>query len=565
MSITSRPHHTIARKSFAKVSDRPVKRAPLVAALLGLCAAASPHQGGTLHLTASAAAGTIDPHINYEEKFNQLYAFLQDGLVTFRKSGGDAGRDVVPDLAESMPQILDGGLRYVFRLRRGVRFSTGAEVSVTDVVASYRRMFQVMGPNVGSWYSGIVGAQACLDHPATCKLEGVTADPATRSVTIRLVRPDGEFLQQLAMSFACILPADTPPHDLGTVPAASTGPYMIASYDPARAMHIVRNPYFTEWSHAAQPAGLVDAMEYRFGLQDESEVSAVENGAQDWMFDEKPLDRLPEIGARHANLAHLSQVAGYYFLVMNTRLPPFDHPDARRAVATAINRRALVNLFGGPAMATPLCHLLPSGIPGSVPYCPFTLHPGSVWTAPDLIRARALVQRSGTEGQRVVLITSDKEVERTIGIYLQSVLTDIGYDARVRAISSNIEFVYAQNSNNHVQASLSDFYQDYPAASDFLDVMFGCGSFHPSSDSSINMAGFCDAGVQSEMDRALSLEGKDDRAAEALWAKTDRDITDAAPATGLFQVNYLDLVSARVGGFAFSPIYHMLLSQAWVK
>ena len=78
-----------------------------------LCAATRPHQGGTLHLTASAAAGTIDPHINYEEKFNQLYAFLQDGLVTFRKSGGDAGRDVVPDLAEDMPHILDGGLRYV--------------------------------------------------------------------------------------------------------------------------------------------------------------------------------------------------------------------------------------------------------------------------------------------------------------------------------------------------------------------------------------------------------------------------------------------------------------------
>ncbi len=533
--------------------------------LLLPCAAWADHQGGTLRLTASAAAGTIDPQINYEEKFNQLYAFLQDGLVTFRKAPGDAGNQVVPDLAETMPQVLDGGLRYVFRLRQGVRFSTGQEVGLDDVVASFRRMFRVSSPNVGSWYSGIVGADACLKAPAACMLEGVTANPATREVTIRLTRPDGEFLQQLAIGFACVLPAGTPQHDLGTTPAASTGPYMVASYDPAREMRIVRNPYFREWSRDAQPAGYVDAMVYRFGLQDESEVSAVENGAQDWMFDEKPLDRLPEIGARHTSLAHVSSVPAYYYVEMNTHLPPFDRVDARRAVSFAVNRRALVNLYGGPAMALPLCHLLPSGIPGSAPYCPYTKNPGADWTAPDLAQARALVARSGTAGMQVSVVTSDKEVERTIGIYLQSVLADIGYDAHVRAISSNIEFVYAQNSSNHVQISLSDFYQDYPAASDFLQVMYGCGSYHPGSDSSINMSGFCDARVQAEMDRAVSLEGVDDKAANALWVRADRDITDAAPGIGLFQVNYLDLVSARVGGFAFSPIYHMLFSKAWVR
>ncbi len=537
----------------------------LLSCMPGLPAQAQPHQGGTLHLAASAAAGTIDPHINYEEKYNQLYAFLQDGLVTFRKAGGAPGRDVVPDLAEALPDIRDGGLTYVFRLRRGVFFSTGAEVGVADVAASYRRMFKVHGPNVGSWYSGIVGAGACLARPATCALEGVQTDAAARTVTIRLVRPDGEFSQQLAMSLACILPADTPPHDLGTQPAASTGPYMIASYDPSRGMRIVRNPYFHEWSHAAQPAGYVDAMEYRFGLRDESEVTEVENGALDWMFDEKPLDRLPEIGARYAALAHLSDMAAYYYLAMNVNIPPFDHPDARRALAMAINRRALVNLFGGPAMATPLCHLLPDGIPGAAPYCPFSNPPGLDWLAPDLARARGLVARSGTQGQRVTIVTTDKEVERTMGLYLQSVLADLGYRATLRAVSSNIEFVYAQNSANRVQVSLADWYQDYPAASDFIGVMYNCGSFHPGSDSSINMAGYCDARVQAMMDRASAMESVDAKAAAGLWTQVDRAITDAAPGTALFQVRYLDIVSARLGGYQASPIYRMLMSQVWVR
>lgn len=528
-------------------------------------ATAAPHVGGVLHLTASAAAGTIDPHINYEEKYNQLYAFLQDGLVTFRKVGGPRGRDVVPDLALALPELRDGGLTYVFRLRRGVRFSTGAELRPSDAAASLQRMFRVSGPNVGSWYSVIVGANACLAQPATCLLEGVAADDSKDTLTIRLTRPDGEFLQQMAMSLACILPADTPPHDLGTTPAPSTGPYMITRYDPSRGMTIVRNPYFTEWSHDAQPAGRVDAMTYRFGLQDESEVTAVENGDQDWMFDEKPLDRLPEIGARFAGRVHISDIAAYYYLPMNVRLPPFDNIDARRAVALAVNRRALTTLFGGPAMGTPLCHLLPDGIPGSAPYCPYTKNPGQDWTAPDLAGARALVARSHTAGMAVTIVTTDKEVERTMGLYLQSMLTDIGYRASLRAISSNMEFPYVQNTLNRVQISLSDWYQDYPAASDFLGVMYSCGSFHPGSDSSINMSGFCNAAVQAQMDRATAAEAVDADAAAVLWTQVDRTITDLAPGTALFQPRYLDIVSQRLGGYQVSPIYRMLMSQVWLR
>lgn len=530
--------------------------------------APDPHGGGTLLLTASAAAGTIDPHINYLEKFNQIYAFLFDGLLTFRKAGGDAGSEVVPDLATAMPAVTDGGRTFRFTLRRGIRFSNGQEVGVADVTASFRRIFQVSGPNAGNWYSVLVGADACLASPATCTLKGgVETDAATNTVTLHLTKPSGDFLDQLAMSFAVILPASTPPHDLGTQAPPGTGPYTIESYDPTRAMRIVRNPYFHEWSAAAQPAGHVDAMTYRFGLQDESETTDVLRGTQDWMFDEKPLDRLAEIGGRYAAQARLTPQIAYYYLELNTRLAPFDNQDARRAVAYAVNRRALINLYGGPGLGTPLCQLLPRGLPGYEPYCPYTAHPlpAGAWSAPDLERARALVRKSGTAGMAVTLITSDKEVERTMGIYLQSMLTDIGYRAGVRALSSNIDFTYMQNTNNHVQIGLSDWYQDYPSAADFLGVMFSCRSFHPGSDASINMSGFCDPAIESKMD-AADLAAVTDRAAAArMWADIDRRITDAAPAVGLFQIDYLDILSPRVGNFVSSPIYRMLFSQAWVQ
>ena len=62
------------------------------------------HQGGTLKLLAKAAAGTIDPHINYTLQYWQLYQVTYDGLLGFKKAAGSRGFEVVPDLAETMPR-----------------------------------------------------------------------------------------------------------------------------------------------------------------------------------------------------------------------------------------------------------------------------------------------------------------------------------------------------------------------------------------------------------------------------------------------------------------------------
>ena len=518
-----------------------------------------------LHLAAYQAPGTIDPMINYTTDFWQLFSITQDGLLAFRKEEGVDGLKLVPDLAEAMPEVRDRGQTYVFHLRPGLRFSDGSPVGVADVVASYRRMFRVMGPNTGSWYAVITGADACLKQPATCMLDGVSGNEATSTVTIRLARADAEFPQKIALPFASILPASTPAHDLGTQPPVATGPYMFAAYNPVRGATLVRNPYFHEWSAAAQPDGHVDRIEIGYGLQAESQVTAIENGTQDWMEDPPPLDRLAEIGGEYTAQAHIHRMLGYYYVMMNTHLRPFDDFRARQAFAMAVNRTVAINLYGGPALGSPLCQLLPDGIPGFSADCPFTKHPGPRWTAPDLARARALVADSGTAGTRVTLICSDRDVEHAIGIYLQSVLQDIGYDARIHAVSYNIRDTYMENSNNRVQIGLANWYQDFPAASDFLDVLFSCAGYHPGSDASMNMSGFCNPAIDARMQQALALELTDAAGAEKLWAGIDHDITRQAPSTTLFQINALDFVSARVGNFRFSPLFHTIFSSLWVQ
>ena len=49
--------------------------------------------------------------------------------MRFRRTGGSAGFELVPDLAEAIPHPSDGGRAYVFHVRRGIRYSNGISLS----------------------------------------------------------------------------------------------------------------------------------------------------------------------------------------------------------------------------------------------------------------------------------------------------------------------------------------------------------------------------------------------------------------------------------------------------
>jgi peptide/nickel transport system substrate-binding protein len=521
------------------------------------------HRGGTLKLLANAAGGTLDPQVNYTLQYWQLYQATYDGLLAFQKAGGSAAFNVVPDLAASY-KITNGGKSWVFTLRKGIKFSNGQTVTANDVVASFRRIFKVKSPTAGGFYNGIVGASKCLKTPATCTLAGGISGKGS-TVTINLTAPDAEFKYKLAVPHASILPASAPPNDAGSTPIPGTGAYYFSSYDSNKELVMKRNPYFHVWSQTAQPDGYPDQITQSFGLTVEAQVTAVENGQADWGYDFPPADRLNELGTKYAAQTHLTPLTAFWYAPMNVNIPPFTSLKARQAVNYAIDRNALIKIFGGPKLATPSCQVLPPGFPGNKPYCPYTKNPGSTWSAPDVAKAKQLVNESGQKGAKVVVISANDEVQKAVGVYLTSVLNEIGFKATAKAISGNIAFTYPQNTKNHVQINVQQWYQDYPAASDFLHILFGCESFHPGSDSSINMAGFCNKPINAQMNAALKLENTNFPKANAMWAKIDREVTDQAPMATMFTPKHLDFVSKRVGNFVFSKQFYWLVDQSWVQ
>jgi peptide/nickel transport system substrate-binding protein len=531
-------------------------------------AAGTPQKGGTLTILASSAFGVADPAQNYTL---QQWAFLidtHDGLVQFKRVGGTAGTQLVPDLATEIPQPTDGGKTYTFNIRKGIKFSDGTTMKPSDFVTTFERQFTVPGPT--SFYSGIVGADKCTAKH--CDLsQGVVADDNAYTLTIHLTAADPELLFKLALPFAYVVPGNTSPKLTGNNVPPGTGPYMWQSYDPNKEAVLVRNPYFKVWNPDAQPDGYPDKIVEKYGLQVSDEVTAVENDQADVVFagDTIPSDRLNELGTQYADQTHVNALTADWYMALNTQTPPFNNLKARQAINYAFDRGAAVKLAGGSSLAVPTCQILPPNFPGYVQYCPYTANATSdgsgAWTAPDYTKAKQLVQESNTAGMKVVVNTDGPD--KPFGEQMVSDLNKIGYKASLVVLAGSIQYPFVQNSKNSDkwQVAWSAWYQDYPAPSDFLNVLLGCGSIHPNSDASPNIAAFCDKGIQAKMDKALQTGVTDPESANQLWAEVDHEVTDQAPWVDMYNPKQIDFLSSRVQGYQWSPQWYILYDQLWLK
>ena len=176
------------------------------------------HDGGTLKLTYQGAPGSMDPQINYTLQGWQIEQATQaTGWSTSRRPRARPRTRSYPISRSRSRSRRTGGKTWVFKLRSGIKFSNGQVVKPSDVLATFQRIFKVHGPTAASFYGSIVGAAACLKAAATCTLKGgVIANDAKGTVTFNLTKPNGEWLQQLAVPLASIVPAATPPKDQGT-------------------------------------------------------------------------------------------------------------------------------------------------------------------------------------------------------------------------------------------------------------------------------------------------------------------------------------------------------------
>ncbi len=536
-----------------------------------LDAAGPSHRGGTLTSSSYAVMDTVDPAAGTSGIASppQGLGLTNDGLVTLDHASGSGGTRLVPDLALSLPAPSDAGRTYTFFLRPGIRYSTGATVKASDVTHSFERLFAI-GSSGADWFKSIAGAAACMRRPADCDLsDGIVADNRAGSVTFHLMRPDPDFLYQLTLTYAYVLPGSTPDSQARN-PLPATGPYQIARYIPGHEMLLTRNPYFREWSAAAQPDGYPDRILLRLDLSGPGAAGAVATGTADVM---ENLGQIPGRYAAYFLRSHRGQVRanpsmGTSFMFLNTRVPPFNDIRVRRALNLALDRARIVDSYGGPLAARPTCQILPSGIPGYRPYCPYTRDPASDggWRAPDLSRARRLVASSGTTGMKVTVWNTpgpQGAIDETKDAV--TALTQLGYRASQRLLPDSTYFTYTNDSRNQAQVIDGGWSADFPTADDFIGKLT-CSYFTPRDGlDTTNASEFCDPALDRQIAHADSLQTTNPQAADVSWARLDRELTNLAIWLPTVIPNEVDLVSRRVGNYQYNPAWGALLDQLWVR
>jgi len=182
-------------------------------------------KGGVIRVGNLGEPPTLDAHWTTASITETLTNHIYEGLLTL-----DDDNKPIPMLAETLPAVSPDGLTYTFKLRRGIKFHNGKEMTSDDVVASLMRWSKqsIYGKDLFN-YVAEGGLRAVDKYTVELKLKEKVA-----IVQINLA---------VANNFAAIYPKEIaekfPPAEKVTE-YIGTGPFKLAEWKPDQYIRMVR-------------------------------------------------------------------------------------------------------------------------------------------------------------------------------------------------------------------------------------------------------------------------------------------------------------------------------------
>jgi peptide/nickel transport system substrate-binding protein len=470
----------------------------------------------------------LDPALSYTVQGWGAMWHVYLPLLTYKDVAGPQGATVVPALAEALPTVTNGGKTYKLKLRSGLKYSDGKPVKASDFKYAIKRLFQIDSPGVG-FFTNIVGADQ-FSKTKKGDISGIVTNDQTGDISVTLTAPQGDFQNILATTFAALVPAGTPPKDQSTHPIPSTGPYMIQSYQPNKQFVVVRNPQYKHID--GLPDGNPDKIVFKIVEDDAAALQQVINGQGDWDFHPIPTDRLASVQQKYGDRLKIYTPANTYYFFMNTRVKPFTDLKVRQAVNYAIDRQALVRIYGG--LATPTQNVLPPTYPQ---YKKISMY------AHDVAKAKQLVQQSGMAGMKVTVWGSNRATSKAPVEYYTDVLNKIGFKATPKIIDASIYWTTIGNQATKAQTGFADWFQDYPHPLDWFDVLLNgtrITQTHNNNYSNANVAAI------NKKINELKLKPSLDSATNDQWAQVDQMAAQNALWAPYVNRQFTDFFSSRI-------------------
>ncbi len=539
-----------------RIRDR--KRIGAAAAVVGLATAAlgltlglsacgssgsNTTEGGTLKVLTPSFTDFEDPQLGYEATGWEARYNVYIPLLTYAHASGPAGTKVIPGLAESLPKVSNGGKTYTLTLRKGLKYSDGSPVKACDAKFAIQRIFDTNSKGA-PLYTDIVGAEDYQSGKAN-DISGIKCNDQTGEISYTLTAPEGSFINKLGLQFSAPVPQDSPPKYDPSNPIPATGPYYFTKIDSGNSWSQARNP---EWAKNNAkilpdlPSGHVDKITSTVVKNYSSATTDVEQNKADALTDPPPTDRLPEVLNQYGDRLQKWNTVSTYYFGFNSLRPPFNDLKVRQAVNYAVDPTALERLYGG--LMAPTQQVLPPDMPG---YQKIELYPH------DMAKAQALMKQANPSVKDVTVWADDEDPQPKVGAYMQDILKQLGFNAKLKVINGDIYFdVIGKKATPDVDIVWNDWFQDYPHPDDFFNPLLNGNNIAASANLNIY---FDDPAINKKIEQLVQQPLNSET--EAQYAALDKQVMEQAAWAPYGNRTWTTFTSDRVSqdSIIFSPVF----------
>lgn len=417
-----------------------------------------PKRGGVYRALTEEQFGTLDA----ARAFNYMDWWISYTLLYNRLYGFDSQGNIVDDLADGMAQVSSDGLTYTVKLKQGIKFHNGREVTADDVKFSFDRVMwkEVESPGTG-YLSNVVGYDEAAADTAR-ELSGIKVlDPLTVQFTLK--QSQAVFPAILGVTTFGILPQKEvidAAKDWGTNVLIGTGPFKLAEWRNGELFAAERNP---DYFKVGKP--YLDRIEIKLNVKPEVGVLQWESGEAEFAYTIPPAD-LARIRADEALKGRIREGPSniFYRLSFANNAKPFDDVRVRQAVAMAIDKANLAKISQN---GVPLEGILTAGLPqfdpdfkSAYPY--------------DPEKAKQLLKDAGVpEGFKTIFWSGG--TSKILGEAIQADLKAIGLDPELLVLEgSSYDTFKPRIENAELPMMTWGFGPDYPDGSSFVAAQLVC-------------------------------------------------------------------------------------------
>lgn len=452
------------------------------------------------------------------------------------KPHDDGTSELIPSLAEKV-EVSEDGLVYTFKLREGIQYSNGADLTSDDVLYTFTRLLTYDKSKNSDFVDQVLGAREMIDGTADT-LEGFQIID-DYNFTVTLKEPYAAFLACLSTPSVSIYDRETTEEagaDFGLVPEKTigTGPFVFKEWTLGSQIVLSKNENY--WGGASD----LDGMVIKFVPDAETQRMMYESGELDILDLDNCASQMPYFldNPAYADQIQSGVRVGVYYYSINQNIEPFQDVRVRKALQMAIDRQAILDaLYSGKGQLEN--GILPHGLIGYNTELP------EIEYNPE--KAKELLTEAGYPDGFEMEIAETTEADATTvqrDEIVQAMLAEIGIKAEIKQYDS--ASFYDIRATGEMPMYTNSWSADFNDPDNFMYTFFG--TMENSKTRSFN---YNNQDIIDRVAKARSIVDEDERIQE--YQDLEKILVqDEAAWIPLFSKDHLFVVNPRVQNFRVS-------------